>query len=65
MEKLFISFIMGAFGMGYIVYGKRQSNIISLFSGVALCALPYFLSNIYGLICVGIVMLVLPFWIRV
>lgn len=64
MEKFIISFVLGCFGMGYFVYGKKQNKLVSLVSGIGLFALPYFTSNIYGLIGAGIFLMALPFFLR-
>lgn len=54
----------GSIGMGYLVYGKKQHRGIALLSGVVLCAFPYFVSNIFLMILVGIVFMALPFFLR-
>ena len=61
---LFAGVILGALGLGYIVYGRKQRNGIALLSGVALCGLPYVASNIYLLLIASIVFAALPFVIR-
>ena len=61
---LFAGVILGSIGLGYIVYGTRQKNPIALVSGVVLCGIPYFISNIVLLALAGIVLMALPFAIR-
>lgn len=56
--------IFGSFGMGYLVYGKKQRNGIAFLSGFALCLFPYFVNNIYLYILIGVVLLIAPFAIR-
>lgn len=65
MEKLIISFVMGAFGMGYFVYGKKQCNFVALFSGIGLFIAPYFTDNIYILSFSGVCLLLFPFFIKI
>ncbi len=57
--------IFGAFGMGYVVYGKKQKAGIPLLSGVGLMVIPYFLTNPYLLALSGIALIALPFVIRI
>lgn len=61
---LFAGLILGSLGMGYIVYGRRQRNPIALVSGVALCGMPYLISNMLLLVLVSIVFIALPFIIK-
>nr|MDD3719734.1 hypothetical protein [Candidatus Gracilibacteria bacterium] len=61
---LMIYVITGAFGAGYFVYGKNQSAFSFLLSGIALCIYPYFVQNIALLLVIGIVLIILPFFIK-
>jgi hypothetical protein len=57
--------IFGSIGLGFFVYGKKQKAIIPLFSGIGLIVAPYFISNMYILILSGIVLVALPYLIKV
>lgn len=57
--------ILGSIGLGFLVYGKKQKAIIPLFSGVGLILVPYFISNMYILILSGIVLVALPYIIKI
>ena len=57
--------IFGSIGLGFLVYAKKQKAIIPLLSGVGLMVLPYFISNIYVLILLGIVLAALAYFIRI
>jgi hypothetical protein len=61
---LYAGVILGSIGLGYIVYGRKQKNPIALISGVVLCGIPYFTSNIILLAAAGIALMTLPFLIR-
>jgi hypothetical protein len=52
--SLLLGVLFGSFGMGYIVYGKKQRKGVALIPGNALCTFPYFVQNIYLFIFVGI-----------
>ncbi len=56
--------IFGSIGLGFFIYGKKQRAVVPLLSGMALMIFPYFVSNIYVLIAVGIVLMALPYFIR-
>jgi hypothetical protein len=57
--------ILGSIGLGFLVYGKKQKAIIPLFSGIGLMLVPYFISNKYILILSGIVLVALPYLIKI
>ena len=61
MSGLVVGIIAGAFGMAYFVYGKRQSKVVPLVSGVLLCVYPYFTENPYALAGIGAALLAAPF----
>ena len=62
--KIMWSLLFGSFGMAYLVYGKKQRNGVALLSGVALCAFPYFVSNVIIMVILGIIFIALPFLIK-
>ena len=55
--------LFGSIGMGYFIYGKRQQRGVALACGVALCAFPYFVSNVLLIILIGVVLMALPYFI--
>lgn len=61
MNALFVGLIAGVFGMAYFVYGKRQTKIVPMLSGVALCVYPYFFESVLWLCVIGAALLVAPF----
>ncbi len=61
---LFVGGILGAIGLAYIVYGKKQRKAIALLCGVGLCGIPYFISNMIALVAVCVALMVLPFFAR-
>ncbi len=56
--------LFGSVGMGYFVYGKKQQRGIALLSGIALIVFPYFVTNNYLAVFIGIVLMAAPFFIR-
>jgi len=59
---LIFSILFGSIGMGYFVYGKKQQAFVPLVAGLALCIFPYFVSSVYLMVLVGLVLTVLP-WV--
>lgn len=64
VNLLYAWIIFGAFGMWYFVYGKRNSKLIALLSGIVLMVFPYFVTNIYYVVGIGVFFIILPFIIR-
>ena len=56
--------IFGSIGLGFFIYGKKQNAIIPLLCGIGLMIIPYLIGKVYLLVLAGIVLLVLPFFIR-
>jgi len=61
---LFWGLIFGAAGLGMLVYGRRQSKPVPFTCGLALMVFPYFVSNLYLLVGLGVALLITPYFIR-
>jgi len=61
---LFLGLIFGSIGMGYFIYGRKQKRGIALISGVALCVLPYLVSDILFITLIGVGVMLLPFYFK-
>ena len=61
MNSLLVGIIAGAVGMGYFIYGKRQSKFVPMLAGVLLCVYPYFTNSLLWLCVIGSILLVMPF----
>jgi len=61
---LLVSVLFSSIGAGYFVYGKKQRQVVPLLTGLALCVYPYFLSNGYAIVVVGILLTAVPWLIR-
>jgi len=62
---LFWEMMFGAVGMGFFSYGKKQGHLISLMSGVGLFVFPYFVPNLFWFFIIGLLLIVLPFIIKI
>ncbi len=63
LSELIVGVFLGVIGMGYFVYGKRQKHTPAFLSAIGLFIAPYFTSNIYILIGIGIVLILFPFYV--
>ena len=63
-SSLLWGLLYGSIGMGYFVYGKKQSRVVALISGMTLMVFPYFVSNAYLSLLIGIALMALPFFLR-
>jgi hypothetical protein len=52
--------LLGAIGMGYIVYGRKQMNAMALVSGILLCIFPYFVPHIWITLPLAAAIMILP-----
>ncbi len=62
--QLWWGMLFGAIGLGYFVYGTKQRSPIPLVTGIALMAYPYFFSNGWLLLLIGVVLTAIPYFIR-
>ena len=65
MSSLLWGLLFGSAGLGFFLYGKKQQAIVPLFCGLALMVFPYFVSNTILLVAIGIVLVALPYFIRI
>lgn len=65
MSSLLWGLLFGSAGLGFFLYGKKQQAIVPLSCGLALMVFPYFVSNTILLVAIGIVLIALPYFIRI
>jgi len=56
--------LFGSIGFGYFIYGKRQGAVVPLCTGIALCVFPYFMTSVIMLLIVGVILVAIPYFIR-
>lgn len=54
-----------AAGLGFFIYGKRRKALIPLVCGLVLMIYPYFITNLFVLVVIGILLMLLPWYVRV
>ncbi len=60
---IFWSILFGLVGSAYFVYGKKQKRLAPLFSGVALMAYTFMVSNTYAIFLVGVGLMAVPYFL--
>lgn len=61
--SLMIGMLTGAIGVGYFIYGKRQTKFAPLIAGMMLCVYPYFVDSLLWLVVIGAMLMAAPFFI--
>lgn len=56
--------LFGAIGVGFFLYGKKQRTVVPLITGIVLCVFPYFIENVYVLVGVGLLLVAIPYFVR-
>ena len=59
------SLLFGSVGLGFFVYGKKQKAVVPLVCGLALMIFPYFISNTFLIVAIGVTLTALPYFIRI
>jgi hypothetical protein len=62
--SLILSFVFGMIGMGMVMYAKKAGRVVPLGAGVALMALPYFISNSIAMVSVCAILMATPWLVR-
>ena len=57
--------LFGSIGFGFFLYGKKQKKVVPLITGITLCVVPYFIANVYALVIVGVILMAIPFFVRI
>jgi hypothetical protein len=56
--------VFGSIGLGFFIYGKKQRAVVPLICGIALIVFPYFVSNVILLVGVGVLLVAIPYFLR-
>jgi hypothetical protein len=56
--------LFGSIGLGFFIYGKKQKAVVPLVCGLALILFPYFVSNVMLLVGIGVLLIALPYFLR-
>jgi len=56
--------LFSSMGVGFLIYGKRQGQIVPFVSGVALVLCPMIIENSLALVSISAVLVSLPYFLR-
>lgn len=63
-SELLWGVLFGSIGLGFFVYGKKQTMVVPLACGLALMVYPYFMPNAVALVLVGLMLVAIPYFFR-
>jgi hypothetical protein len=58
--SLLWSLLFSSIGLGYFIYGKKQSNAVVRYVGIALIVYPYFVHNPLAMVLIGLGLMFVP-----
>jgi len=61
---IFWGLLFGSVGLGFFVYGKKQSSVVPLVCGLILMVFPYLVSNTILMVAIGAVLIAVPYFVR-
>ncbi len=56
--------LFGSIGLGFFMYGRKQRAVVPFVCGLALMIFPYFVSNTIVLVAIGIVLIIIPKFLK-
>jgi hypothetical protein len=56
--------LFGSIGLGFAIYGRKQRAVVPLLCGLALMVFPYFVSNNFLLVVIGVGLMAIPYFFR-
>ena len=56
--------LFSSIGLGFFIYGRKQRAVVPFLCGLALMVYPYFLSSQIALVAVGILLMAIPYFVR-
>jgi len=62
--QLLLGVLFSSIGLGYFLYGRKQSMTVPSVCGLILIIFPYFVENLFLLGGIGLVLAVLPYFLR-
>jgi len=62
--QLLWGLLFGSIGLGFSIYGKKQRAVVPLVCGIVLIVFPYFVSNVILLVGIGVLLVAIPYFLR-
>ena len=63
-HSLFASLVWGSIGSGFAIFGKKQGEPVTLFGGIALVAVSYFIESALIMSLFSAALIAGIFWLR-
>ena len=57
--------LFSAIGLGFFIYGRKQTRAVPMVCGIVLMIYPYFVPSTIWLIVIGVVLCAVPYFARV
>ena len=57
--------LFSSIGMGFFLYGRKQTRPVPLVCGIVLMIYPYFVPSTIWLVGIGVVLCALPYFVRI
>lgn len=64
IATLLLGVVFSSIGIGYFMYGKKQSNVVIRYCGIALMVYPYFIGSKPAIVLTGIALMALPRFVK-
>jgi hypothetical protein len=64
MTSLMLAMLFGTIGFGFLAYAKKAGQLIPGCAGLCLMVFPYFISNNWVMVVVGVALTAAPFLLR-
>ena len=64
MTKIFLVAFFSLAGLIYIIYGRKNGNLVMAVCGIVLSVIPYFIGNTLALAISGVVLCILPYLVK-
>ena len=65
INAMLFGLLFGSIGLGYFIYGRKQSHPVVKYTGIVLMVYPYFITNNIALVIVGVILLFLPKFVKI
>ncbi len=62
--QLLWGLLFSSIGLAFAIYGRKQRAVVPLLCGIALMVYPYFVSNVMLLVAVGVMLMAIPYFLR-
>ncbi len=57
--------LFSSIGMGFFIYGRKQTRAVPLVCGIVLMVYPYFVSSTLWLVAIGVLLCAIPYFVRI